>query len=141
MYSGVPFWNETQAGLEGRGDPDDYGGFVADYSWINNNEAAYDSFHSTSDGTSFFAANVGGWMIATTTIAACAEFSDSDGGLANGARARQARALAPRFAHNSRVAVERLKVMKCSPGAPSSSRRDAKRDASSIPRARTPFLT
>ena len=84
MRSTVPFWNETQ-GLAARQDPDNDGGFVGDYSWISNNEGPYDSFHSTSAGTSYFAANAGGWMInSAQSIAACASFSDSDGILDNG---------------------------------------------------------
>ena len=84
MRSTVPFWNETQ-GLAARQDPDNDGGFVGDYSWISNNEGPYDSFHSTSAGTSYFAANAGGWMVdSAQSIAACASFSDSDGILDNG---------------------------------------------------------
>ena len=66
-------------------DPDNDGGFVGDYSWLSNNEGSYDSFHSTSDGTSFFAANAGGWMIdSSQAIAACADFTDGDGTVDHG---------------------------------------------------------
>lgn len=83
----MPFWNETLAGgnLSARSDPDNDGGFVGDYSWLSNNEAQYDSFHSSSDGTSYFASNAGGWMInSAQAIAACADFTDAQGTLDNG---------------------------------------------------------
>lgn len=79
----VPFWNETGT-LDARDDPANDGGFVADYSWISNNEGPYDSFHSTSDGSSFFASNAGGYMMANEGIAACASFQDAQGTLDNG---------------------------------------------------------
>lgn len=81
--STVPFWNAT-SGLSARQDPDNDGGFVGDYSWLTNNEGPYDSFHSTSDGTSYFAANIGGYMMSESGIAGCAAFQDSQGTLDNG---------------------------------------------------------
>ncbi|GJE90481.1 hypothetical protein PsYK624_066180 [Phanerochaete sordida] len=57
----VPFWDA--AVVEKRLDEDNDGGFVGDYYWNNDNEGPYDSFHSTSAGTSYFAANAGGYMI------------------------------------------------------------------------------
>ncbi|GJE90506.1 hypothetical protein PsYK624_066460 [Phanerochaete sordida] len=79
----VPFWNATGAAKR-QSDPDDDGGFVADYSWLTNNEGPYDSFHSTPAGTSYFADNLGGYMISNTGIAACASFKDDQGTLDNG---------------------------------------------------------
>ena len=87
LFRSVPFWNETEAGLETRAgsDPDNDGGFVGDYSWLSNNEGPYDSFHSSSAGTSYFASNAGGWMInSQQAIAACADFTDGDGTLNHG---------------------------------------------------------
>ncbi|GJE90505.1 hypothetical protein PsYK624_066450 [Phanerochaete sordida] len=80
----VPFWNATGAASKRQSDPDNDGGFVADYSWLSNNEGPYDSFHSSPDGTSYFADNLGGYMISNTGIAACAAFKDAQGTLDNG---------------------------------------------------------
>ncbi|GJE90560.1 hypothetical protein PsYK624_067030 [Phanerochaete sordida] len=80
----VPFWNATSSASKRQSDPDNDGGFVADYSWLSNNEGPYDSFDSTSDGTSYFAANLGGYMIANEGIASCAAFEDDQGTLDNG---------------------------------------------------------
>lgn len=56
------------------------GGFVADFYWSDNNQGAYNSFHSSSASTSFFAANAAGWMVNNAhAIAACAVFTDDDG--------------------------------------------------------------
>lgn len=58
---------------------------MADFSWLSNDETSYDAFDSTSAGTSFFAANAGGWIVDTShSIASCASFSDGDGVLDNG---------------------------------------------------------
>lgn len=58
---------------------------MGDYSWVSNNEGPYDSFHSTEAGTSYFAANAGGWIADSShSIASCASFSDSQGTLNNG---------------------------------------------------------
>ena len=87
LTSTVPSWNSTQAGATRRSgsDPDNDGGVVADLSWVSDNEGPYDSFHSTSAGTSFFAANAGGWIVGSShSIASCASFSDEQGILNNG---------------------------------------------------------
>ncbi|EKM50844.1 uncharacterized protein PHACADRAFT_212776 [Phanerochaete carnosa HHB-10118-sp] len=60
------------------------GEVIGDYSWISDNEGPYDAFGSTSDGTSFFASNAGGYAISETGIASCAAFQDADGTLDNG---------------------------------------------------------
>ena len=65
-------------------DIDDDGGIVGVYSWLTNNESPYESFHSTSDGSSFFASNVGGYMMSESGTAACAAFQDSQGTPDNG---------------------------------------------------------
>ena len=78
----MPFANES---LAARTDEDNDGGFVGDYYWQYNNEGPYDSFDSSSDSTSFFAANAGGWMVdSAQAISACAEFTDESGVLDNG---------------------------------------------------------
>ncbi|GJE90495.1 hypothetical protein PsYK624_066330 [Phanerochaete sordida] len=82
----APFWNETT--LDRRQEAEDEsndGGFVADYSWNSNNKGPYDAFHSTSDGTMFFADNAAGYMInSQQAISACAGFQDASGFLDNG---------------------------------------------------------
>ena len=84
----MPFWNETAAGgaLDKRqNDENNDGGFVADYFWNSDNEGPYDSFHSTSDGTSYFAANAAGYMVnSEQALTACAGFTDAQGPLDNG---------------------------------------------------------
>lgn len=80
----VPFANGTDAHGR-RFDEDDDGGFVGDYYWNSDNKGPYDSFHSTDDGTHFFAANAAGYMVnSQQAIAACAGFTDAQGPLDNG---------------------------------------------------------
>ncbi|THG93430.1 hypothetical protein EW026_g7802, partial [Hermanssonia centrifuga] len=58
----------------------DNDGTVVDYSWQSTNEQSYNDFGSSSDSTSYFAANAMGYMIDTAQgIAACADFADQDG--------------------------------------------------------------
>ncbi|GJE90488.1 hypothetical protein PsYK624_066260 [Phanerochaete sordida] len=79
----VPFWNETT--LERRQDESNDGGFVGDYYWNSDNEGPYDSFHSTSDGSSYFAANAAGYMVnSQQAVSACTGFTDAQGPLDDG---------------------------------------------------------
>ena len=79
----VPFWNETS--VERRQDESNDGGFVGDYYWNSDNEGPYDAFHSTSDGTSYFAANAAGYMVnSQQAVSACTGFTDAQGALDDG---------------------------------------------------------
>ena len=87
LHRTIPSSNTTQSVPSRRSgsDPANDGGIVADFSWLTNNEGAYDAFHSTTSGTSFFAANAGGWIVGSShSIASCAAFSDGEGVLDNG---------------------------------------------------------
>ncbi|PSR74076.1 hypothetical protein PHLCEN_2v10148 [Hermanssonia centrifuga] len=76
--------NETERSDQPR-DEDDNDGTVLDYSWQSINEQAYDDFDSSSDSTSYFAANSMGYMIETASgVAACADFADQDGDMDEG---------------------------------------------------------
>ncbi|GJE90484.1 hypothetical protein PsYK624_066220 [Phanerochaete sordida] len=77
----APFWNATL----GARDENDDGGFVGDYYWNSDNEGAYDAFHSTGAGTTYFADNAAGYMVnSQQAVSACAGFQDADGYLDNG---------------------------------------------------------
>ncbi|GJE90523.1 hypothetical protein PsYK624_066630 [Phanerochaete sordida] len=81
----VPFWNGTPTLDKRQQDESNDGGFVAGYYWNSNNKGPYDSFHSTPDGTMYFADNAAGYMVnSQQAITACAGFQDSDGYLDNG---------------------------------------------------------
>ncbi|PSR94667.1 hypothetical protein PHLCEN_2v4399 [Hermanssonia centrifuga] len=71
--------NGTEEG-DGKRAENDNDGTVIDYNWQSTNEQSYDDFHSSSDSTSYFAANSMGYMIDIASgIAACADFADQDG--------------------------------------------------------------
>ncbi|PSS08910.1 hypothetical protein EW026_g5662 [Hermanssonia centrifuga] len=64
---------------------DDNDGTVVDYMWQSTNEQAYDDFHSSSDATSYFAANSMGYMInSQSAVGMCADFADGDGKMDEG---------------------------------------------------------
>lgn len=80
----MPFWN-ADIDVSARDNTVNDGGFIGDYNWDNNNKAQYDSFHSSTDSTHYFANNAGGWMVnSQKAITACADFSDSQGTLDHG---------------------------------------------------------
>ncbi|THG97157.1 hypothetical protein EW026_g4791 [Hermanssonia centrifuga] len=63
----------------------DNDGTVVDYAWQSTNEQAYDDFHSSSDSTSYFAANAMAYMVDTgSSVAMCADFADGDGRMDEG---------------------------------------------------------
>ncbi|THG95282.1 hypothetical protein EW026_g6342 [Hermanssonia centrifuga] len=64
---------------------DDNDGTVVEYLWQSTNEQSYDDFHSSSDSTSYFAANAMGYMIENqSAVAMCADFGDADGEMDEG---------------------------------------------------------
>lgn len=58
---------------------DDVGGLVVDYHWTNDNQANYDSFHSTSAEISAFADDSAGDLQSGNDILACNAFFDAGG--------------------------------------------------------------
>ncbi len=66
-------------GTEKRAESDN-DGTVVDYLWESTNEQSYNDFHSSSDSTSYFAANAMGYMIENqSAVAMCADFGDAGG--------------------------------------------------------------
>ncbi|THH00692.1 hypothetical protein EW026_g1875 [Hermanssonia centrifuga] len=64
---------------------DDNDGTVVDYLWQSTNEQSYDDFQSSSDSTSYFAANAMGYMIENqSAVGMCADFGDADGEMDEG---------------------------------------------------------
>lgn len=60
------------------------GGLVVDYYFLDENESAYDSFHSTSTLIKNFANDAISDMASSNTVIECADFGDSGGILDGG---------------------------------------------------------